>query len=302
MLNTQVESSKLSLKQGSKSFHFASLFFPEQLQTGAAHVYHWCRHCDDLVDENVINIHNFPDLVDSTLHIWDRTKVDLAPPFLAMREAVLKHTIPKEYLIDLLLGMKMDLSQTIYRRADDLDLYCYRVAGTVGLMMCHIMGIYKIEALAQAVKLGMAMQMTNIARDVSADHRIDRLYLPEEWLEEAGLTRDTYMLPQNRPALLTVVNRLLGKAESYYRDGMSGIQELPGRAAFVIMIAATFYREIGREISRIGITALDQRVVVSKRRKFSLLVRVLYEFAVSLPKRLLSSKKPVDIDYVWRPS
>ncbi len=290
-----------ALSKGSKSFHFASLFFPRDLQVGAAQVYYWCRHCDDLVDEAVINSENLPELVQTTLKIWDDGCEELDPPFLAMRQAVRTHRIPKEYLIDLLLGMKMDLSQTVYSEEKLLDLYCYRVAGTVGLMMCHIMGVFKIEALDQAVKLGKAMQLTNIARDIMEDSKLGRVYLPLTWLQEEGLTHETYLYPENRPALFRVTRRLLEVAESYYQEGMRGISELPFRAAFVIAIAANFYREIGREILRRGEPALETRVVVGRFRKAFLLLKSIIHFAKSVPGRIMDARKLITIDQVWRP-
>jgi phytoene synthase len=149
------------------------------------------------------------------------------------------------------------------------------VAGVVGLMMAHVMGAREDTALRRAADLGIALQMTNIARDVLDDARAGRLYLPLEWLQDAGIEPGDVALPGNRGRLAGVARRLLDEAEPYYASGAQGLKHLPLRSAWAVAVAGGVYREIGRLVRARGARAWDVRAVVPRHRKLAWLARGL---------------------------
>lgn len=287
------------MANGSKSFYLASRFFPKELMNGASLIYYWCRHCDDVLDEGK-NGSNLEELKTMTHKIWSNSEEKLPLPFEALKKASVQFQIPAFYPLELLEGMAMDERNERYQSITALKLYCYRVASTVGLMMSHVMGLYDKGALREAAHLGMAMQLTNIARDVKEDHERGRLYLPLEWLQHAGLTEENYMLIENRQKLYKVVKRLLGEAEKFYDSGISGVEQLPVRSAYTVLIAAHFYREIGREILKKGEEGISSRMVVSKGKKLNLILKCTGIILLSLPGRIMRRKQTEQIDLIWR--
>lgn len=288
-----------AMARGSKSFYLASRFFPKKLMNGASLIYYWCRHCDDVLDEGKDDS-DLTELKCLTEKVWNRPDETLPLPFEALKKAVYQFQIPSYYPLELLEGMAMDERNERYESISELKLYCYRVASTVGLMMSHVMGLYDKRALKEAAHLGIAMQLTNIARDVKEDYERGRLYLPLEWLRHADLSEKSYMLSENRKKLFKVVRRLLTEAEKFYDSGISGIDQLPLRSAYTVLIAAHFYREIGRDILKKGEESLASRVVISKGRKLILILRCTGIMLLSLPKRIMRKKKTEQIDLIWR--
>lgn len=299
MVDSITQEAHTVMAKGSKSFYLASRFFPTDLMDGASLIYFWCRHCDDVLDEGKDGS-NLEELKTLTDKIWTSSHEVLPVPFEALRMAANKFQIPCFYPLELLEGMSMDERNERYETISELKLYCYRVASTVGLMMSHVMGLYDKRALKEAAHLGLAMQMTNIARDVQEDYQRGRLYLPLEWLHQVGLTEENYMKSENRSRLFLVVKRLLAEAEKYYNSGLSGVEYLPLRSGYTILIAAYLYREIGRKILRHGEDALSSRTVVSKSRKLLLILKGTIDILRSLPERVLRRRELDHIDIIWR--
>jgi phytoene synthase len=190
------------------------------------------------------------------------------------------------YAEELLNGMEMDINHEGYKTLQDLEVYCYRVASTVGLMMCYIMGISDHAALKHASDLGLGMQLTNICRDVKEDLENNRSYIPQEF---------------NNESKFEAVKILLSRAEKHYQSGLEGLKYLPWRSAFVIMMAAFFHREIGRKILRTGPSALNHRTVVSPFEKCLLLMKAMILTLFMLPGRIFKRHKPIAIESIWRP-
>ena len=183
----------------------------------------------------------------------------------------------------------MDVEKRVYDDLEELLDYCYCVAGTVGLMMSHVMGLRRPEALGQAVALGQAMQLTNIARDVMEDHARGRVYLP-------GVTAPFADLRGTKK----VVDDILDHAETLYDRGLAGVRDLPLRAAIAVTAATFIYREIGRRIRRARPSILLTRVVVSRPRKFWLMARALGHVFLSLPSRARHPFRRVRRLPTWR--
>jgi len=287
------------IAEGSKSFSLASKLFDEEARRGAVMVYGWCRLSDDRIDqaesqaqvtERLAELRERLDAVYREGRAAGEQDPHAQRIYLAFGSVISRKGIPAHYPQELLEGMAMDARGTRYATFQALRLYCYRVASTVGLMMCHVMGVRSSEALRQASDLGMAMQLTNIARDVREDYGMGRVYLPEAWLREQGVDPSRLLDPTQRAAVYGVVTRLLGEAERLYASGQRGISELPFRAALAVQAALLIYREIGREILRRGPQALERRTVISKGRKLALAGWAVLRVLQTLPARFLDRR------------
>jgi len=295
-----------TIEVGSKSFAAAAKLFPPATRRSVLMLYAWCRHCDDVVDgqELGFGVSAPPVAHDPRAELdrlYDQTRRAYAgeamrdPAFAAFQEVALGSHIAPRYAFDHLAGFAMDVGQARYETVDDLLRYCYHVAGVVGLMMASIMGARDERVLDRACDLGLAFQLTNIARDIVDDAAIGRCYLPAQWLREAGIPLDEIGLPQHRAALARVAARLVDYAEPYYDSAMTGIAALPVRSAWAIATARNVYRQIGVEVKRRGARAWDERVGTSKAAKLRLLA---LGGAQALSSRL-RARSPARRDGLW---
>ncbi|HEU4457853.1 MAG TPA: phytoene/squalene synthase family protein [Methylibium sp.] len=267
---------------GSKSFASAARLFDRRTRRSVTLLYAWCRHCDDVVDGQVLGHgQSMQDPRDADRRVdalAEQTEGALrgtpgaAPPFVALAEVVRLHGIPPRLPLEHLSGFRMDAQGRRYDTlADTLD-YCYRVAGVVGVMMALIMGRRDDATLDRAADLGLAFQLTNIARDVLDDHAAGRLYLPRDWLAEEAVGAHEVSAPPQREAVARVAQRLVGAAEPYYLSARKGIASLPLRSAWAVAAAHGLYREIGQQVRARGAAAWDERVATSRRRKLHHLI------------------------------
>src|SRR5574341_1035324 len=180
------------MTKGSKSFSLAAKLFDPTTRDAAVFLYGWCRYCDDQVDE-VGKSADRADLEVRLKRLKEKTasaftfEPQTEAVFIALQHIVHRYGIPSHYALELIEGMAMDVRGVRYANLRELLLYCYRVAGTVGLMMSHVMGLRDESALRNAAALGIAMQLTNIARDIVEDAAVGRIYLPLTWLDEAKI-------------------------------------------------------------------------------------------------------------------
>lgn len=270
------------IQKGSKSFAAAARLFDPQTRASAYLLYAWCRHCDDVIDGQELGFAATSaaghDPRAALQELRDKTRAALAgepmsdPVFAAFQRVAELHAIPQRHPFELLDGFAMDVEERRYETIEDTLAYCYHVAGVVGVMMSCIMGAREEETLDRACDLGIAFQLTNIVRDIVADHAVGRIYLPGAWLDEAGLTRETLAEPQQRAALFSIARRMLALADIYYESCMSGVAKLPLRSAWAIGTARAVYREIGKEVLRRGPAAWDGRVSTSKAQKIGALM------------------------------
>jgi 15-cis-phytoene synthase len=285
-----------SIARGSKTFTFASRFFGPEKARDAALLYHWCRNCDDTVDESS---------GESQRLGLERLKLEVAEalsgkpgdsvPTQALAYLVAKYSIPAHYPNELIEGMAMDAEFRAPRDLQELELYCYRVAGVVGLMMAHILGVSSENALRSACDLGMAMQLTNISRDVIVDHAIGRCYIPEDVLSRHGLSLSNYAEPERRGQLNAAVGELLAAADGYYASGEYGARFLSARSSFVILIARFAYARIGDKIRIFG---CGERQITSTREKFLCLIKAAKAWTLQLMRR--PRWEPARIQQIWR--
>ena len=279
-----IAAAETTIAKGSKSFAVAARLFAPAMRADAVLLYAWCRHCDDVIDGQELGFsprpgglagRAGPDLgtPDARLAaLRSETEAALAgtatdPVFRAVGAVMRRHAIPARYALDHLDGFAMDVAGRRYRTLADLLAYCYGVAGVVGLMMAHIMGVRDPAVLNRARDLGLAFQLTNIARDLVPDAGAGRVYAPEDWLAEAGISPEALADPAHRSALAGVAARLVAAAEPLYASAAVGVRALPFRAAWAIATASGVYRAIGTEVVRRGPRAWDNRVSTSTTAK-----------------------------------
>lgn len=263
------------LKGGSRTFHAASLALPKKVADAAIALYAFCRLADDEVDLG----RNRAAAVERLRHRLDCAYRGQPMDFAADRafaDVVARFSIPRDVPEALLEGLAWDAEGRRYDTLSDLYGYAARVAGTVGAMMTLVMGQRTPEIVARACDLGVAMQLTNIARDVGEDARAGRLYLPLAWLRDAGIDPDAWLAqPCFTPAIATIVQRLLDAADALYGRATHGIAHLPASCRPGIYAARALYAEIGREVERQGLDSMSRRAVVSTGRKLRVLGRTL---------------------------
>jgi 15-cis-phytoene synthase len=285
MLQADVaRSASQAIAVGSKSFAAAARLFDAYTRDSAVMLYAWCRHCDDVIDGQQLGHGQREGCRDdglaklAELELATRQACAGAPPadpvFCGLAEVVERHGIPLALPLAHLAGFRMDVENVCYRQLDDTLLYCWRVAGVVGVMMAMVMGTRQSATLDRACDLGMAFQLTNIARDVVEDAAIGRVYLPADWLAAEALRSTEQLLGEAaRPALGRVAARLVDAADPYYRSAVAGIGALPLRSAWSIATARGVYRDIGRQVKAHGAHAWDSRIATSRLDKLWFVAR-----------------------------
>jgi phytoene synthase len=267
------------LRGGSRSFHAASLVLPRRVRDPAVALYAFCRLADDAVDGGADRVRAVEDLR-ARLDRAYAGRPDPTPADRAFAVVAARFAIPRALPDALIEGFAWDAEGRRYETLDDLVAYAVRVAGTVGAMMAVVMGERGAGGVARACDLGVAMQLTNIARDVGEDARLGRIYLPLADLRRAGVDPDAFLAdPRPGPALAGVVARLLAAADELYARSEAGVAGLPADCRPAIQAARRLYAGIGREVERRGGDSVTARAVVPGRAKAALLARALLDAA-----------------------
>ncbi len=263
----------------SKSFYFSTLLLPREKRWATFALYGFCRYVDNLIDvpraREAGELLREVDALENEIRIAYRTGESLHPvirPFILVAK---EFGIPMEYPLDLLNGVRMDKEYTRYDNFDELYLFCYRVAGVVGLMMAPILGFKNPGALLFAEKLGMALQLTNILRDVKEDKNMGRIYLPLEELRSYGCSEDDILAEQMTPCFRNFMKFQVERARSYYHEGEKGIPMLDKASRFAILSAAKIYGGILSKIEMRDFNPFLGRVFVSQKKKFGIVLNEL---------------------------
>lgn len=274
------------MRGGSKSFFAASRVLPARVRAPAIALYAFCRVADDAID-----------LADDPAAAVERLDARLDAIYARRPEAfesdralcavVHRFDLPRGLLDALIEGFRWDSEGRRYETLAQLEDYCARVAGTVGAMMAILMGTRSQSALARACELGVAMQLTNIARDVAEDWRRSRCYLPIEWTD--GLRPDSG--PPDPARVRRGVRTILEVADGYYTAGEAGIAALDADSRLAVRAAARIYHAIGTRIRRRGYEVLDERARVSAIEKFGLFAGAMLMPAGGRPRQLDDSAR-----------
>ena len=258
-----------AIEHGSRSFYAASKLLPRKVADPAMALYAFCRLADDAVDlshEKAAAVLSLRDRLDLAYAGKPRdAAADRA--FTAM---IHDFDMPREYPEALLEGLAWDATGRRYANLSELQAYSARVASAVGAMMCVLMGVRDADALSRACDLGVAMQLTNIARDVGEDARENRLYLPLDWMEELGVEPERFLSdPRPLPVVREMTRRLLVTADGLYQRSEAGISQLPLSSRTGIYGARFIYAAIGREIRKSHYNSVTRRARTSGRQKLA---------------------------------
>jgi phytoene synthase len=281
---------RAQLANGSRTFLAASWLLPRAVRDPACALYAFCRLADDAVDEGGGDADAVARLRDRLARIYRGEPLPIAAD-RALAAVVADFGIPPALPDALIEGFAWDAQGRRYDTIAQLEDYAARVAGTVGAMMALLMGARSAAALARACDLGVAMQLSNIARDVGEDARAGRLYLPRDWLREAGIDPQAWLArPVFDARLAAVVHRLLVHAEHLYERAAAGVALLPLACRPSINAARLLYADIGHEVARRGGDSVTQRAVVPRRRKALLLAQAALTL---VPSRALATLPPL---------
>jgi phytoene synthase len=261
-----------SLSANGKTFYWASFFLGKDKAALAALLYSGCRQLDDIADNNSRDKEAIRrTLTTIQLEISQANTADIHSVSALFRHLIGAHGVDTAAVMSLIDGMIQDTSRVELSDQQALDRYCYRVAGTVGIMMCSVLGVRDVEALPFAIDLGIAMQLTNISRDVLEDAVIGRRYLPVDIPVEslAGASVET------RDQVARVIDLQLERAERFYESGIAGLTYLPRGSRIAIYLAAILYRAIGRQLRQHGCQWWRGRTVISTQQKLLMTLSAL---------------------------
>ena len=260
---------RAAIRHGSLSFFSASKLLPSNVRDPALALYAFCRMADDAVDLQEAK-------VDAVLRLRDRLDYVYAgrpnntPADRAFTTVVESFQIPRILPDALLEGFAWDAEERRYQTLSDIRAYSARVASSVGAMMTILMGIRDRHAMARACDLGVAMQLTNIARDIGEDARENRLYLPLDWMAEAEIDPDAFMRePTASTALRIIARRLVSEANQLFFRSEAGISALPRLARPGVFAARYIYNGIGYNLEKMNYNSVNHRARTTKRQKIT---------------------------------
>jgi len=248
-LKTAYKQAERITVEHSKSFSFASGLLPEEKRSAVRALYAFCRTVDDIVDESMEAQR------ESRLDYWrgmveHGSFIDDDLVAVAWADTIVRYHIPRHYALQLIDGVSRDLTQTRYQSFEELATYCYGVASTVGLMSMYIVGFNTTAAIPYAIKLGVALQMTNILRDVGEDYRNGRLYLPREELAFYGIREADIAMGHITDQWRQFMKFQIERTRQLYEESWGGIKMLDREGQLAIGAASVFYQGILDEIER----------------------------------------------------
>ena len=281
---TSFKTNTYSIKSEGKSFYWASFFLPKKNRIAASRLYSICRYLDDVADNSKL------DTSSQIKNIFNQIKENESSEINIFFK---KNSINLGILKDLIDGLISD--QQNVRVTDEKELidYSYKVAGTVGLMMLPIINTKDAEARKHAIDLGIAMQLTNIARDVYEDAKMNRLYLPKEWLGQVSISDliDNKLDDQKKKLIELSIKNLIELSNKFYANGFSGMKFIPLRTRLAIFFAAKIYKGIGEKIKSGGYVYKLERVYLNKLEKLWITIISIPEFLFL--KNIFKSYKPI---------
>ncbi len=280
-VNEAYEYCRQVTRRASKTFYWGSAFLPFVKRRAIWAIYALCRVVDDIVDEGYDPIALRPghlsgaDTPGKALDYWRRSleriyqgrEADDHPVQRAWRDMLTCYPVPLQPVLDLLDGVEMDLTCNRYRTFDELYVYCYRVAGTVGLLTSPIFGYQKEEALTYAADLGVALQLTNILRDVGEDARRDRIYLPLEEMERFGYSEDDLLDGVINDTFCDLIRFQMARADDYYQRALPGIALLSSDCRLAVRLSSILYHSILDRIRLNNFNVFTRRASVPLQTK-----------------------------------
>tara|TARA_B100000035_G_scaffold195545_1_gene166951 strand:+ start:2701 stop:3615 length:915 start_codon:yes stop_codon:yes gene_type:complete len=274
----KINDRKLTLKYRAKTFYFASLFLPKEIKKDIENLYIFCRYIDDLGDDlNLNKTHSFKKLKIIRKQILKkRSTIPAVRNFINL---MIKHKINKSIPIELINGIEYDLKKQVnIKTFEELIKYSYQVAGTVGFMFCKIIKVKDKKQILGGIQLGIAMQLTNISRDVLEDLKMDRIYIPESMRsyknnDKKRILSNEIIKKKISKDLLTLLNQ----ADLFYENAWNSIKMLKKRYGIPISLAAELYRKIGEKIKQKNGNIWEERIYVSLLEKLYFSLQAIYK-------------------------
>lgn len=265
-------------KNHAKTFYFASCFFPRNKRQAAYAVYALCRASDESVDTGKnISCHNrLAQISEKIAAVFNNSPLG-ENLLLAFRETVKRYHIPREYFAELLAGMQMDLEKDRYQNFEELHPYCFRVAGVVGLIMLKILGYKNPQAEKYAIDLGVAMQLTNILRDIREDFERGRVYLPQDEMARFGVSESSISQAKIDNNFVALLKFQIKRARQYYASSSAGIGMISNlRSRFVVLAMKEIYSGILTSIENNAYHVFSQRAQVATKKKVIIALKILF--------------------------
>jgi 15-cis-phytoene synthase len=259
-------------REYAKTFYFASRFMPGEKMRAAYVIYALCRLSDDSVDEQQPN--HLSQIRQNIEASYGHTELE-DPLLYAFREIVNQYGIPKEYFIELLKGMEMDLVKNHYDNFAELHQYCLRAAGAVGLIMLKLFGVKDLRAQERAIDLSIAMQLTNMIRDIKEDFLRGRIYLPRDEMTRYGISTDDLAAARMNNNLKRLLEFQASRAKQYYADSQAGIKLIPGiRCRLTVQAMKEMYAGILDAIENNHYDVFNKRAYLSAAGKIFVILRI----------------------------
>jgi len=256
------------LKKHAKSFYFAGLLLEKQTLNDAAILYAFCRQLDDAADNND------PDKSNELKNLIQdyRQPISLNPINQSFKKIQIKYGLKQKFIDDLILGVSSDTNFKQPQNLQELLLYSYQVAGTVGALMTRVLGANHQNAERFAIDLGIGMQLTNISRDIKEDSLNNRIYIPRDMLPN-DCSLGNILNDRNKECIFNATKQILNIAERYYQSGIDGIYFIPHKNRFSILIAAILYNSIGIKILKNKNLYLKKRIYLNTFEKTFILIK-----------------------------
>ncbi|MET3682787.1 phytoene synthase [Alkalibacillus flavidus] len=263
------------MKKDSSSFYHAFKHLPSPRKEAVFIIYSFCRMIDDAVDEPETSPYTLDELENKFTHLNDAEGHFIWP---ALRFLFHHFSVTKDPFYTQFAGQRLDYEQTHYDTLEDLEEYCYRVAGSVGEMLLPVLHDAPSERVTEAgIALGKGMQIVNIIRDVGEDQQLNRRYLPRDILEKHGYTLEDFDNQVVNEAFVDAIEALITQADDWFEQGLDGLDTYPDESALAIRLAAMYYREIIEVVREQDYHVFHERAIVSADRKASLFLRVINE-------------------------
>jgi phytoene synthase len=274
-----------------KSFYLSAVFLPREKRWATYALYGFCRYVDNLIDSprtrSKAEIIQELDYIAKEIKIAYRTGESEHPVLGPFVDVARHYSIPEDLPLELIEGVRMDTHKQRYENFEELYLFAYRVAGVVGLMMTPLLGYRDATALLHAEKLGIAMQLTNILRDIQEDKNMDRIYLPLDEINRFQVNLQDFFNEKFSPEIKELVKFQVERAHQYYDQSDAGIKLLDRGSQFAIYSASKIYRGILKKIESRNYNPFLGRVFVSQRKKvFIISKEILRSKTMSLAPRL----------------
>jgi phytoene synthase len=286
-LESAYEACREITRREAKNFYYAFLTLPAAKRRAIYAAYAFCRHCDDSVDEETSTDAKLKALTDLQASLDSTYSGNASSPvYVALADVAQKYGIPQDYFQEVILGVESDLVKDRFQNFEELKEYCYRVASVVGLICLQIFGYENDDAKEYAVDLGLAMQLTNIIRDVREDFEMGRVYLPQDEMAGFGYTEEDLKNGVRNQAFHDLMEFQAQRAREYFDRGFKLLPYLSRRSRACPAVLGALYSKVLDRIEASDYDVLESRVSLSKAEKIGITAKTWLGSMLPLPSSL----------------